>query len=153
MIQLHELTNKDLIVIDFKCKSKTDALSKLVDLGYKNNIVSNQNKFLEEILAREKLNSTGIGERIAFPHSKSSYVTKPMFAVALLSEEIEFNSIDDKPVKLIIMFYIPKNINEKYISILALMSRFLFNPQNRKKLFLVQMASEIMSLLKEFDEK
>jgi nitrogen PTS system EIIA component len=56
---------------------------------------------LRVLLARENLQSTGIGEGIAIPHVRNPivlHVARPMITLCFLEEPVEFGAIDGKPV-------------------------------------------------------
>ncbi|MFI5394360.1 MAG: PTS sugar transporter subunit IIA [Candidatus Binatia bacterium] len=56
---------------------------------------------LRVLLARERLQSTGIGDGIAIPHVRNPivlHVARPMITLGFLEHAIEFDALDGKPV-------------------------------------------------------
>ncbi len=56
---------------------------------------------LRVLLARERLQSTGIGEGIAIPHVRNPivlHVSRPMITLCFLEQPVEFEALDGKPV-------------------------------------------------------
>ena len=56
---------------------------------------------LRVLLARENLQSTGIGDGIAIPHVRNPivlHVSRPMITLCFLDKPIEFGALDGKPV-------------------------------------------------------
>jgi PTS system nitrogen regulatory IIA component len=56
---------------------------------------------LRVLLARERLQSTGIGDGIAIPHVRNPivlHVSRPMITLCLLEHPVEFDALDGKPV-------------------------------------------------------
>jgi len=56
---------------------------------------------LRVLLARENLQSTGIGDGIAIPHVRNPivlHVSRPMIALCFLEKPVEFGALDGKPV-------------------------------------------------------
>ena len=100
---LEYFNNKLITVIDGK-HTKEEILKIMVDLiGENSDALSNKEDFLENILNREKVGSTGIGLGIALPHARCENIKKIVVAVALLKEPINFNSLDGESVKLLVM--------------------------------------------------
>ena len=58
-------------------------------------------QFLQVLLAREELASTGIGDGIAIPHVRNPivlHVSSPMITLCFLDQPIDFGAVDGKPV-------------------------------------------------------
>jgi nitrogen PTS system EIIA component len=56
---------------------------------------------LRVLLARERLQSTGIGDGLAIPHVRNPivlHVSRPMITLCFLERAIEFDALDGKPV-------------------------------------------------------
>jgi PTS system nitrogen regulatory IIA component len=61
----------------------------------------NRDFLLQVLLAREALESTGIGDGIAIPHMRNPivlHVPKPIVALCFLEKPIEFGALDGRPV-------------------------------------------------------
>jgi nitrogen PTS system EIIA component len=57
---------------------------------------------LHVVLARENLQSTGIGEGIAIPHARNpivQHVQRPMITLCFLEKPVDFDALDGKPVQ------------------------------------------------------
>jgi PTS system fructose-specific IIA component len=63
------------IVIGLKAKTQTEAISQLAQVLEKNGNISDAEAFTKDVLKREGMTTTGIGNNIAIPHGKSSSVT------------------------------------------------------------------------------
>ena len=57
-----------------------------------------------DVYLREEEGITGIGSNIAIPHGKSDAVIKTTVAIATLEDEIYWETLDGKGVKVIILF-------------------------------------------------
>lgn len=70
----------------------------------------NNSEILDQLMEREKLTSTGIGEGVAIPHPRnplSQGLTEPMIVTCFPEKEIPFQSIDDQPVFVIFLMLSP----------------------------------------------
>lgn len=117
-MNLSELINEDQIIINIEVKDKQDVLEALVRKIGSN--VNSQEELIKDVLAREALVSTGLVNGIAIPHAQSNQVNKAMVAVATLSSDIEWETIDGSNVKVVILIVVPKNSQQgEHLAILA----------------------------------
>ena len=90
-MMLKYFNNKLITTIEGK-HSKEEVLQILVNLIRENSdILDNETDFYDNILAREKVGSTGIGMGIALPHARCENIKQIVVAVGLLKESIDFN--------------------------------------------------------------
>ena len=92
--------------------------------------IGNKALFTKEIIEREKDLSTGIGLNIAIPHARIEEINDFSIAIGRIKEGIPFSSLDDKPVKVIIMIAAPRNQQKEYIKLLAQIVIFAKNKNN-----------------------
>lgn len=104
-IDIAKYIKKEAIVSDLKADTKTEAISELVDklFGIKSLSAGSINKeeALRQILEREKLQSTGVGSCVAFPHARIQGWKEFTVALGISQKGIDFNSADKKPVNFI----------------------------------------------------
>lgn len=103
-IDLDKIIKKNLIIINSESTNKDEVIKELTNKLFEENIISNKDDFIEDIYEREKEGVTGIGKGIAIPHGKSKAVLKTSVAVLQLKNAIEWESLDDELIKVIIMF-------------------------------------------------
>ncbi len=80
---------------------------------------------LAAVLARESLASTGIGEGVAVPHARHAAVAHVMGAIGWSHRGIEFDSVDNAPVRLVILLLSPPDGQAEHIQALAKVARHL----------------------------
>ena len=83
----------------------------------------------EALRSREISVSTGIGVGVAIPHCSSEYVSESKLYIGVLAEGMEFESIDDIPVQIIVLILFPEQKFEKHLKLLAVIARIL-NEEN-----------------------
>ena len=108
-MDISKVLKKERIVLNLKAQTKEDALRALTDVLYDTGALSDKEGFLSDVLAREAVSTTGIGNQIAIPHGKSSNVKETTVAIGRLQTETEWQSVDDKPVKLIVLLAVNEN--------------------------------------------
>lgn len=103
-IDLSKVIKKSLMIVQSHAHTKDDILKELSMLLEKEGVVNDWKEFLDDVYLREKEGITGIGNNIAIPHGKSKAVIKTTVAVATLENEINWETLDGKGVKVIILF-------------------------------------------------
>lgn len=107
-LDIRKVVNEDLIVIDMEGATKEEALKVLIERLYEQGYLSDKEEFFKDVLVREEEGLTGLGKGIAIPHGKSDGVVKTTIAIGRNKSEIEWGSLDDQPVNLIILFAVKK---------------------------------------------
>ena len=133
-VQIRNILSPDRIVYITQ-STKHDALVELAA----NLSTAPQVKFAQEleteILKREELMSTAIGRGIAIPHVRLSSVTDLVMSVGICkSPVIDFQTIDDVPVQLLIMIAAAYNQHSYYLQTLSFLSSKLKNADLRDAL-------------------
>ena len=82
-------------------------------------------EILEAITSREELGSTGLGNGIAIPHGKIAGLKGVTALVARLDEPINFDSVDDQPVDIVVMLLAPTGAGADHLKALSRVARLL----------------------------
>jgi len=98
------------------------------------NQVEDRDAVLESVLMRESTRSTGIGSGIAIPHGKCSGVSDLVMAIGIAKDPIEFDSIDQKPVSIIVLLASPTDRTGPHIQALARISRVMLDDKFKEQL-------------------
>jgi PTS system nitrogen regulatory IIA component len=78
-----------------------------------------------EILKRESLGSTGIGQGVAIPHARIAGLTRPFGIICRLRKPIEFDAIDGEAVDLVFFLLLPGAAQGEQLNTLAAVARKL----------------------------
>ena len=112
-----------------------------------NGLLSDRDAALEAVLTRERTRSTGTGAGIAIPHGKCSAVKELVMAIGIAHDAIEFESIDDKPVTILILLVSPIDQTGPHIQALAQISRLLLDQEFKQTLENAASADEVYELV------
>ena len=152
-IKIGDYLKQHLILLELKARNKEEAIKELATLLIDTEEVTDFKNFLKEILAREKLNTTGIGNEIAIPHTRSNVVKDFVIALGISKKGVNFNSLDNKPAKLIFMMGTPKEKGVKvYLNILSHLSRLLQKQSFRNSLLKASNTKEIINQFKKAEK-
>lgn len=76
-----------------------------------------------QLIAREKLGSTGLGQGIAIPHCRVDACPQPLGTLVSLDQAIAFEAPDDQPVDLLFALLVPGEAHQQHLDILANVAR------------------------------
>ncbi len=128
--------SKDRLLLDIKADDKEGIITELVEHLVKVDALpySMFKGVLEEVLQREKSMTTALGNEVAIPHSRSSFVKKMVVLIALAPRGIDFEAMDGKPVKIFILILSPKNETGPHLQMIATLTRMLSDENTRREL-------------------
>ena len=144
---LTQILQPSCVKVPLEGKDKQAIIVELVDLLSANGLLLDRDVALEAVLVREQTRSTGIGSGIAIPHGKCRAVKELVMAVGIAHEPVDFESVDDKPVTIIILLVSPSDQTGPHIQALAQISRLMLDEQFRQGLEKAGSADEVYELL------
>ncbi len=106
---------------------KDSVITELVDILAENGLLQNKQAASEAVFTRERTRSTGIGSGIAIPHGKTSAVRELVMAMGITQQGIDFDSVDKKPVYIVILLVSPLDQTGPHIQALARISRLMLD--------------------------
>lgn len=145
---LGNLLTVNQIIPEMKATERWSAIVELIDLLVSLGKIKNDDRdtVLSALRAREETMSTGIGFGIAIPHASSDRVSEVVAAFGRSTAGIEFDSLDNAPVKFIVLFVVPKDQFQTHLRTLAAIAKFLNDRTVRDKLASAATSQEILSI-------
>jgi PTS system nitrogen regulatory IIA component len=146
-VQLNMILSPDRILfLDYS--SKRDVLLELAKNLATVPQIKNSQELALEILKREELMSTAIGRGIAIPHVRLPSITDLVVSVGINRVDIvDFNPLDDEPVRLVFMIAAAYNQHANYLQTLSFFSARLKNQALRTALLNAKTSQEAYNLL------
>jgi PTS system nitrogen regulatory IIA component len=77
------------------------------------------------LLARERLGSTALGDGIAIPHCRLSACADAIVSLITLEQAVDFDAIDGQPVDILIVLLVPDEAAQEHLDILAGLANLL----------------------------
>ena len=133
MLNLRELLNTNSFLFIQNPTSKKMVFDKICNEAFRKYNID-KSLLLNNLIKRERIGTTSIGNGIAIPHVQSKQIIKPSCIVAILSNELDFDSIDNSPVDLVVFLILPEVDKSENLQILAQVSRLLRNVEITDKL-------------------
>ncbi len=88
----------------------------------------------DNLFARERLGSTGLGHGVAIPHGRIKGLKNPLAAVVRVRQPIPFDAPDDAPVELLIFLLVPEAATQRHLEILSEIAEMLSDRDLRESL-------------------
>ncbi|EFN7360636.1 PTS 2-O-a-mannosyl-D-glycerate transporter subunit IIABC [Escherichia coli O180:H14] len=152
MMNLTTLTHRDALCLNARFTSREEAIHALTQRLAALGKISSTEQFLEEVYRRESLGPTALGEGLAVPHGKTAAVKEAAFAVATLSEPLQWEGVDGpEAVDLVVLLAIPPNeAGTTHMQLLAALTTRLADDEIRAR---IQSATTPDELLSALDDK
>jgi len=133
MLNLEELLDPNSFLLIQNPTSKKMVFDHVCNKAFeKYNI--DKNLLLNNLIRREKIGTTTIGNGIAIPHVQNEQIIKPSCIIAILSDGLDLDALDNNPVDLIVFLILPEASKSENLQILAQVSRLLRNTDITDKL-------------------
>ena len=88
----------------------------------------------DNLFARERLGSTGLGHGVAIPHGRIKGLKNPLASVIRVAQPIPFDAPDDEPVGLLIFLLVPEAATQRHLEILSEIAEMLSDRDLRERL-------------------
>ena len=150
-MQLTNYLKETSISLQLGGTSKQEILSDLVELLEQSTRIKNRDEIITLLMEREHLGTTGIGHGVAIPHCKSSMVKELSVIIGRSEKEIDFQSLDSKPVRLFFLLVAPEASTSEHLRALAKIARLAKDTSIRDELLRIETTEDFMAFLKEQD--
>lgn len=145
---------KTNILTSPRSKNRWDLINEMLELAVNNGELNREDEAIVKtsLVEREKSMSTGIGKGVAIPHCTTDRVNDIIIIMATCKSGIDFDSVDNLPVKIAILLLVPKNKLTQHIKTLANIAKLMNNDVLREKLFTMKSADAIIKTIQGFEE-
>lgn len=141
----------DGINLDLKSKNKSALLKEMYKGLETSPYMLNKEQAFEDLILRESIGTTGIGNSVAIPHAKTEAVSNIIIGIGISKEGIDYESLDDENVKIVFMFLTPIDLSKEYLTILAKISRYTQENKFREDLINAQSKEEVLEIIKNIE--
>lgn len=131
---LADILSKEQIITDLQANNRWEAIDELV-----NNLVScgkikpeHREAIAAVVKKREQSMSTGIGFGIGIPHASTDLIGDVVGSLGRSTKGVNFDSLDNQPVNLVMLFLVPQGQFQKHLHTLANIAKLLHNKEFRQ---------------------
>ncbi|WP_066900410.1 PTS sugar transporter subunit IIA [Streptobacillus notomytis] len=149
-MRIVDFLTKDRIVFGLNSEKKEDIIKEMAQLFLKSDDVVKEGMFdifIEDLIERENLTSTGMQDGIAIPHAKSPAINKLSLAVAIVPEGKYFDSFDEETSKVFFMIAAPEDTKKEHLDLLQKISKLSYEEEILESLILAKDSIEVIKLL------
>ncbi|NBQ64518.1 MAG: PTS sugar transporter subunit IIA [Verrucomicrobia bacterium] len=151
-VKLAELIQPGLVLLDIKETKRTAAIHEVALLLEKDPGVINFRSFYDELLARERVEATSLGNGVAFPHARTDHVKKMVLAVGRSPAGVVFEN-SGETIHLIFVIGTPRRMVTEYLALVGAMARLLRSEEVRRKLMSARTPEEFAAVFAEDPEE
>ena len=154
-MNLGDILNEDQILIDLQAANRWEAIDELIGLLVTRGKIKPENR--EQIAAvvkkRENSMSTGIGFGIGIPHASTDLIYDVIGAFGRSKKGVQFDALDNQPVKLVMLFLVPQGQFQKHLHTLANIAKLLHKADFRQALEHAPDAEAMLKIIREHGKK
>jgi len=148
-MKISDILTEDFVKTGLQGDSKDEIIDAMIDLVATSPKVLDKGRVREAIFEREKIMSTGVGNGFAIPHGKTDGVAEIIAAFATTAKPIDYQSLDEKPVRLVFLLVGKDNMVGPHIKLLSRISRLMSKEDFRKRLLQVKSPQEVLEMFRQ----
>ena len=146
-MRIIDLLSQNAVCLGASASGREEALDRLIALQGKAGNLSDAARYRADLLAREELGSTAIGNGIAVPHAKSGAVLRPGLAAMTVPGGIDFGAPDKAPSDLFFMIAAPEGAGDSHLEILSRLMVMLMDEPFCERLRRARSPKEFLTLI------
>ena len=147
-MKISDILEEKLVAANLPGNSKEQIINALVEIVAQSPKVIDKERVRTAIFEREKIMSTGVGNGFAIPHGKTEAVADIVAAFAITAEPIDYQSLDEKPVRLVFLLVGKDNLVGPHIKLLSRISRLMNKEEFRSKLLTAGTPLEVLEIFR-----
>ncbi|MFO7980664.1 MAG: PTS sugar transporter subunit IIA [Candidatus Aminicenantes bacterium] len=152
-MRISHYLDKDCIKIPLQKQKKYEVIEELLELIAHKYPEIDKEETIQNLLGREKIETTAIGHHVAIPHARMKSIQKVYFAFGIPEKSVDFEALDKKSVNLVFLLLCPEKKVTTQISLLARLSRILHDKKLRKKLTKCKNSQNVIDVFTEYENK
>lgn len=126
---------------------RTAAIHEVASLLQAHPSVTGFQGFYNDLLARDRLDTTCLGNGIALPHARTDHVKHLVAALGVSKEGVPFEN-NGQRIQLLFVIGVPKTMAADYLATVSAICRLLREEKNRQRLLEADSAEAIHAVLK-----
>ena len=151
-VRLSSLLEPARISLHLESTKRTAAINEVAKLLESDPNVANFPGFYQELLARERLDTTCLGNEVALPHARTEHVKKIVIAVGRSDTGVHFEN-SDQNVRLMFVLGTPKSNPGDYLMLVGSLCRLIKEAPQREALLSAPTPEAFIATVKELEDK
>ena len=121
------------VQVNVEASSKKRAFES-AGLLFENHLGLARSVVTDNLFARERLGSTGLGQGVAIPHGRIKGLKQPSAALVRLASPVPFEAPDNQPVQLLVFLLVPEAASGKHLELLSVIAEMLSDDGFRQRM-------------------
>lgn len=139
--------SKKSIALNVHPSDKNEAIDMLVDLLMTAGSIKDKALVKRDVLRREAQGSTGLANGLATPHAQNSAVKRPSISIITVPEGVNFNSLDNKPARLLMLFAAPEKADDTAMTNMGRLAVLLMDDDFKENLIKAKSPAEVIKII------
>ena len=154
-MDLGDILSKEQIIPDLRGANRWEAIDELIGNLVTTGKIQNGDRdaVTAAVKKRETSMSTGIGFGIGIPHASTDLIYEVVGALGRSGKGVNFDALDNQPVKLVMLFLVPQGQFQKHLHTLANIAKLLHKAEFREALEKAPSADAMLAAIREFGKK
>src|SRR5436190_8627274 len=144
-MRLSSLLNPKLVKCGLASKTKEDALEEILQLMAAGTPAVTHADLKAALAEREKLGPFSMAKGSAFPHARTEKVADFRIALGTIPQGLDFKAPDGNPIRLVVLFVIPKKHSNLYLTTLAQFLNLFGSEENLLKAAQAKTGEDLIS--------
>ena len=146
MMRLSRVLKPEMVILGLRAKTGDEAISEIVSVMASDPRITDAGKLLDEIRAREKVESTCLDFDMAIPHARTDLVREMVMAVGRSGEGVRFGC--GKLARVIFVIANPRPMAAEYLQIVGALARAMRSDDVRGRLMAAWDAGQFIQILR-----
>lgn len=150
-MDLADILSKEQIVTELHATNRWEAIDELIGTLVATDKIKAEHRDAITAVVRKRENSmsTGIGFGIGIPHASTDLIHEVVGALGRSPTGVNFEALDNQPVKLVMLFLVPQGQFQKHLHTLANIAKLLHKAEFRKALEIAPDAESMLAIIKQ----
>src|SRR6267154_1740827 len=150
-MDLGDILTKEQIITDLRATNRWEAIDELINnLVLTGKIKPEHHEAIAGVVKkRETSMSTGIGFGIGIPHASTDLIVEVVGALGRSRSGVNFDALDNQPVKLVMLFLVPQGQFQKHLHTLANIAKLMHKADFREALEKATDADAMLAIIRE----
>lgn len=154
-MELGDILTKEQIITDLRATNRWEVIDELIkNLVATGKIKPEHHEAISAVVKkRESSMSTGIGFGIGIPHASTDLIHEVVGALGRSQNGVNFDALDNQPVKLVMLFLVPQGQFQKHLHTLANIAKLLHRADFRQTLEQAPDAASMLKIIRDSGKK
>ncbi len=146
-MEICKVLSQDRVIVGLKSQDKIGAIQELLEVAMTSGKVRDKKKLFESIMAREQLQTTGVGFGLAIAHAKTDAIEGIIVSLGVSKDGVNYSSLDGKPAYILFLLTAATDKNTEYLSVLAKIARIFKEEDLREAVRRAESPADVMNLI------